>query len=106
MSSAVWKYTLDPADFRGGFIALDMPHGARVISVAEQFGEIAMWALVDPQAEKIKREFYVAGTGHLVPDETQGSYVGSAQLSGGVLVFHVFERVGTAALESNAGTKT
>lgn len=49
-----------------------------------------LWALVDPQADTTVRRFAVHGTGHPGVDAT-GTYVGTYQLAGGQLVFHVFE---------------
>ena len=87
---AVWKYTLKPA------VTLDIPVGSQILTIREQGEDICLWALVDPQAEKEPRRFLVMGTGHTVPDPDEGpaltlTYVGSAHLHGGTLVFHAFE---------------
>lgn len=80
----VWKFELQPR------ITLLMPAGAQALHVHEQNGGVCLWALVDPEAPKEARTFLTFGTGHEgVPEDAR--YVGSAHLSGGVLVFHVFE---------------
>ena len=69
----------------------------------------ALWAIVDPDAPKEERKFRLVGTGHALPDipvvnpavyawtalpasSAMLSYIGSFQIYGGELVFHLFER--------------
>jgi hypothetical protein len=80
----IWKWTLTQAT------TIDMPQGAQVLDVQVQHGEPQLWALVDPNAPKVKREFNVYGTGHDLP-HNPGTYVGTFQMQGGAFVFHVFE---------------
>ena len=80
----IWKYKIR------SLIELDLPKGAEILSVREQFGEIFMWVLVDSGAEKEKRKFGCFGTGQDIPDLPM-KFLGSAQLKNGALVFHVFE---------------
>lgn len=80
----IWKYTMKPQ------CSHDMPKDAQLLSVREQGDEICMWALVDPEAEKETRHFVGFGTGHDVPDRPM-TFIGTAHLHGGMLVFHVFE---------------
>jgi len=87
VSKAVWKFEFAVQDE----IAIDMPAGAIALTVALQFGSPCLWALVDPAAPLVRRRFRLAGTGH-PPGPEVGNYVGSFQLSGGHLVFHLFER--------------
>jgi hypothetical protein len=83
----IWKYVLQPES------VLDMPIGAQVLSVREQGQEICLWALVDPLADKEKRKFVSFGTGHDIPSQPM-TFIGTAHLGGGSLVFHVFETFG------------
>jgi hypothetical protein len=80
----VWKYPLPPVEL----IELDMPHGARVLTVQKQGTNICMWALVNPAHELERRGFQIIGTGHEI--ESVGEYVGTFQVEGGAFVFHVF----------------
>ncbi len=48
-----------------------------------------IWALVDTDAPEEARVFHVRGTGH--PADALGRYVGTFQIDGGALVFHLFE---------------
>src|SRR3954447_11269901 len=63
MSETVWKFVLGLADLQ----ALDLPEDAEILHVADQFGEIAMWVRLDPNAASTMRRFTVIGTGHIVP---------------------------------------
>jgi hypothetical protein len=78
-------------------MTLQLPAGAEVLSVGPpRDGEdkpLDLWALVDPEAPLEARTFRIYGTGHDVPD-FYGLFVGTVQLYGGSLIFHVFEDVG------------
>jgi len=51
-----------------------------------------LWALVNPDERHSKRQFRLAGTGHpIIQDEGALRFVGTIQLHGGSLVFHLFE---------------
>ena len=80
----IWKWTLQRET------TIDMPLGAKLLTVQEQHGEPQLWALVDPDAKTYQRTFRVYGTGHGLPDDP-GEYVGTFQMHCGTLVFHVFE---------------
>ncbi len=81
---AVWKYALEVAD---GEQSISMPKAAKILCVAEQHGDICLWALVRPAAPAETRKFVVYGTGF--PVGSGEAYVGSAQIS--PFVWHVFE---------------
>lgn len=79
----IWKY---PIPIQGEF-TLNMPKGARVLTVQLQYGEPMIWMLVDLTVERHDRVFALVGTGYAVP---AGDYVGTFQLMGGNLVYHLF----------------
>jgi hypothetical protein len=82
----IFKYPLKVEDIQ----MVEMPEGAAVLTIQTQ-GEIpCLWAKVDPSAPIIKRCFITYGTGHPVNDGPADHYVGTYQLRGGKLVFHVF----------------
>jgi hypothetical protein len=98
----IYKYPLrDPAEShhppvvadRGVECSIEMPKGARVLSVGEQEADLVLWAIVDPEAPKAKRDFRVFGTGwkiNVTELELGGwSFVGTVQMKDG-LVFHVW----------------
>lgn len=78
----VFKYPL-LANRRG----VEMPRGARILTVMMQAGGPTVWALVDPSAEKVYRTVHIVGTGHEVPPHTV--YVGS--VIDGPFVWHIFD---------------
>jgi len=78
----IWKWELLPETI------IDMPTGAKVLTVQEQGGKPQLWALVDPEATTEKRTFQAYGTGHDCPDDP-GRYIGTFQCD--KLVFHIFE---------------
>jgi len=71
---------------------VDMPAGAEVLTVQIQHDKICLWAKVDPTARTEKRVFVVYGTGHPIEDDSNLSYIGTVQMAGGTLVWHVFEK--------------
>lgn len=78
----VWKYKLTPE--------IEIPRGAEVLSVHEQRGDLWIWVKVNPNNRSEKRRFAVFATGEDVPDISL-KFIGSAVLSRGRLVQHVFE---------------
>lgn len=71
---------------------IKMPKGAKVLSVQMQYGEPRLWVLVDDTQPLESREFYWRGTGHNCDGVEPGSFVGTVQMQGGDLIFHLFER--------------
>lgn len=84
----VFKYEL-PAD---DMVELYLPEGARPLHFGNQFDKPCLWCLVDTQKPPVMHRFRFAGTGHpLDPLETKElQYIGTAQFSGGALIFHLF----------------
>ncbi len=85
MSKTIWKYPVTPDHW-----TQLMPVDAEILSVQVQQKEVQMWVLVDPDAIRKGREFEVYGTGHSIP-ENPGKFIGTFQLEGGTLVFHLFD---------------
>jgi hypothetical protein len=83
----VYKYKLRLTDFQG----IDLPVGAKILTVQEQRGEIQLWALVDQDQDHTERRFIeIAGTGHDILNDVK-DYITTFQQLGGNLVWHVFE---------------
>lgn len=89
-SRVVWKFVLRYDRLGDGRCVVEMPEGAKVLRVAEQYQEPALWAECDPEARTVGREFVIVGTGHQVPADAK-VYLGTAMLFGGQLVLHVYE---------------
>lgn len=85
--SVVWKYPLKGGDV----VNVDMPANARILTAQCQTDTLCLWALVDPEQAPVTRTFRVAGTGQTIPPDSFRNYIGSAQMFGGALVWHVFE---------------
>ena len=85
----IYKYPLIQTD---GF-EIEMPKGARILTVQVQDGEPYIWAIVNPDNDTEVRGFRLAGTGHQLNTMgfTDMVYIGTFQLYDGGLVFHLFE---------------
>ena len=83
----IFKYSLDP---RQDYI--ELPKGARILSIQSQYEVPQLWALVDSKNPIVKRKVIFAVTGqNLTNDELKGMlYVATGQLSHGNFVYHVF----------------
>lgn len=75
--------------------AIDMPSGAKILSVHGQHNKVCLWALVDPNSPHIHRRFKVFGTGHPIENDLAErlSFVGTVHLEDVALVLHVFEEL-------------
>lgn len=89
MTQAVWKFTLHLPSCP----PVVMPLGAQVLSAGEQNGDLQLWALVDPNEQRLaERAFNVYGTGHTISGNA-GRFIGTVAFYGGALILHVFEAV-------------
>jgi hypothetical protein len=73
-----------------------LPMGARVLSVVNQYDDIVMYALVDPDI-KVKKKItvHVIGTGNEIPaDNYLFDFLGTVSDLGGMFMWHVFYREG------------
>lgn len=91
MSATVWKFVWPLPSDRAEF---DMPRGAEILTVANQYNQVCLWARVNPLGDLEKRRFALVGTGHAAPGAASGRYLGTAFLHDETLVLHVFERLG------------
>lgn len=86
----IWKFNVKITDSQ----EIEMPKGAKVLTVQMLAGHINLWAIVDTDAEKVKRTFHVYGTGNPLPEidlmRQTRSYVGTVQQAE-FYVWHVFE---------------
>lgn len=90
MKKEIWKYVIHPETQE-----INMPCGSIILSVDVQYEKICIWVEVD--LEQVNnpyktRRFKVYGTGHLIsiPHKNR-QFIGTVKLSGGSLIFHVFE---------------
>lgn len=62
--------------------------GARFLHVADQHGQITLWAEVNTLARESMCDVFVVPTGGDVP--TDGDYLGTVLVDEGLYVFHVY----------------
>ena len=89
MTTTIWKFPLQVIDKQ----VISMPKDAIVLTVQVQGSQPCLWARLSPDTPSEKRTFLTYGTGHEIESEP-GPYIGTYQLEGGQLVFHVFESRG------------
>ena len=97
----VWKFPIEVANRQ----AVQMPVGAKILTAQTQGSgfvpeTLCLWAMVNPRsADDVEDRFIeIVGTGHpFQVDDLERVYIGSVQMAGGSLVFHVFEFVETEA---------
>ena len=83
----IWKFPLQIT----GCLVITMPEDAEILCVQVQMDAPYIWALVDPSAGKEPRSFRMFGTGHPIETGIDYTYIGTFQVHGGSLVFHLFE---------------
>lgn len=71
--------------------ALNLPIGAKILTVQIQFDKICIWALVDPTNKVESRLFVVVGTGQMFNEKEVKQYLGTVQQNKGQYIWHVFE---------------
>lgn len=83
----IWKF---PLEVRGNQV-LEMPAGSLILTVQVQDLRPCLWAEVDdktPLREHVP--VHTLGTGHQLMDGSHWQYVGTYQMEGGNLVWHVY----------------
>lgn len=83
---SIWKYEV-PIE---GMFKISMPKGAEIIAFQVQHEKPCIWAIVNTDAELTIRTFAIIETGHPFT-ENPGKYIGTIQMAGGNLVWHLFE---------------
>ncbi len=86
----VFKYPLTIT----GKQSINLPAGAKILTVQVQKGDPYLWALVNEQTVLTEAKIiHTYGTGHVVTGPVKSSYIGTYQIHEGDLVFHVFEEI-------------
>lgn len=87
MSKTIYKYPLDVVDHQ----SITLPFGAQILCVQTQNNIPVIYAIVDRDSTLTEqRHFRTFGTGHTIDSKYADYYIGTYQLNGGRLVFHVF----------------
>jgi len=94
---SIYKYPLD-IEYGNGSAGweprnvIEMPKGAKILSAAIQHGKGVLWALVDPNAEKERRQVLITATGGNIGDEFDGRrFIGTLLFGEGAIVLHAWE---------------
>jgi len=85
LTPRIFKYTLEITSDQ----TVQMPQDAQILSVANQNGNLCLWAMVDIDCPPHPRHIEIIGTGLPVPD-SQRLFIGTAVI--GQFVWHVFEK--------------
>ena len=89
MERRIYKYPLVIVGQQG----VKMPSGAHILSVDCQNDVLCIWATIDPlETTMVIRHILIIGTGNPFYENLQEmTFIGTAQMSGGALIWHVFE---------------
>lgn len=86
----IWKYELNICDRQ----TIEVPASARMLTLQTQGDSPRIWALVDTEEkESVRREFHTFLTGGILPESDNLEYIGTYQILGGSLIYHVFEKI-------------
>ena len=83
-----WKFELTP-----GICEKKIPVGAKILHLNEQNGNVCIWALINPYADKEYRKFLTVGTGVEIPVECENNYIGTSHTFNGKNVTHTYEMI-------------
>ena len=86
MTKTIWKFPLKIVNDQ----VIEVPQGAVILTAQAQHDVACLWAVVESDRPTVGRHIYIRGTGHEIADAQDGDYVGSVQLLGGGLVYHIF----------------
>lgn len=81
----IWKFPLSASGTK-----IEVPKGAKPLSVQVQHGVPVLYAEVDPAQPMHNRHIGIFATGQELP-AARGTFVDTFQLAGGELVFHVYD---------------
>jgi len=87
----IYKYELEVTHIQRVFL----PSDAEILAVQSQDHTPHIWAMVEPENKVEERVFEIFSTGQPIGEGmgVDRKYIGTFQLQGGTLVFHLFERL-------------
>jgi|688.fasta_scaffold39153_9 hypothetical protein len=96
MTKMIYKYPLGDDIHHNAVYEIEMPRGAKILTIQAQGNFPVIWAIVNPKREKRKYVFHVFGTGFEMYDyeKKHYDYVATVQrrnMMGSIHVWHVFE---------------
>ncbi len=84
----IWKFPIEVTDIQ----TIEMPVKAQILTVQVQHNRPFLWAMVNSYYPIESRKIRIFGTGHDLSQEDASKYIGTFQVDGGNLVFHVFDQ--------------
>lgn len=86
----IFKYEIPITDE----FELELPRGVQILTFQAQYNKPVIWAIIDPEEDTFEKvSFKLFGTGHPIPkDANSFSYIGTAQMANGQLVWHLFKK--------------
>jgi len=88
----IWKKTIVKIN-HNGIALIEVPKGAKFLTVQNQHGEPTLWFLCDPKQPLETRSIQWVGTGVDVKNPDELVYIGTIQQHGGTFISHFFERI-------------
>lgn len=70
---------------------IPLPLNAKILCVQMQKTKPRLWVVLDPDQPTLMRLILTLGTGQKADQAVGTAYIGTYQLQGGDLVFHVFD---------------
>lgn len=86
MAMQVWKYEVKGTRKQ----IIEMPKNSEVLTVETVRNKVVLYAMVDTNAELVKREIIVEKTGWDLFLGREGKYLGTFKNKSESLVFHIF----------------
>jgi len=74
-----------------GISLIQMPAGAKILTVHEQHGSICIWAEINTERKLVDVTFRVHGTGHEIIEVENSKYIGTVFMDNGYKVWHVYK---------------
>jgi len=85
MIQTIWKFPLETTDEQ----VIELPVGAKILTVQLQGGKPCLWALVNPDQTMQQVKIETFETGHNIPSGNR-TYIATYQLMAGSLILHAF----------------
>ena len=83
----IYKYPVPITDK----FTLELPIDADILAFQTQGDTPCIWALIDPEVAEETVNFRLFGTAHTIEDADTLEYIGTTQMAGGALVWHLFK---------------
>ena len=83
----IYKYPIEIEDRQ----FVELPKDSVVLSVGVIAARVYIWVIVDPDLKTMLVQFELRGTGHPLKLKENALFIGTFQLMGGALVYHLFK---------------